>query len=155
MTGLKQQLFDDVVRDVEPRFLAAEIKRLSRPDRQRAEGGGQEQALSITDQVLLTVVWPRCYPKQVVLAYLFGVSEASVSRVLTRVLPVLAASGWDTMRLPDPGRKRRRDLDVLLAAMPELAVVIDSFEQRPQDRKAADDYYSGKKTTHAQESSGN
>lgn len=151
MTGLKIRLFDDVVTDVEPRFIEAEVKRLSRPDRQRALGGGREQDLSITDQVLLTVVWLRCYPKQVVLAYLFGVSEASVSRVLERVLPLLAASGRDTMRMPDPGRKRRRDLDELLAETPALAVVIDSFEQRvqrPQDRKTADGYYSGKKKQH-------
>ncbi len=55
------------------------------------------------------------------------------------------------MRLPDPGRKRRRSLDALLSDTPELAVVIDTFEQpvqRPQDRKLADTYYSGKKKRH-------
>ncbi|MFN8493540.1 MAG: transposase family protein [Caldilineaceae bacterium] len=87
-------------------------------------------------------------PETRALAYLFGVSEASVSRVLNRVLPLLEASGRDTMRMPDPGRKRRRDLDELLGETPELAVIIDSFEQRvqrPQERKQADAYYSGKK----------
>lgn len=102
-------------------------------------------------------MWLRCYPKQAVLAYLFGVSEASVSHVPARVLPLLEASGRDTMRMPDPSRKRRRDLDELLATTPALAVLIDGFEQhiqRPQDRKTADGYYSEKKATHAQESSG-
>ncbi|MFN8486284.1 MAG: transposase family protein [Caldilineaceae bacterium] len=151
MTGLKINLFDEVVADVEPRFCEAEIKRLNRRDRQRGLGGGRTQDLPIRDQVLLTVVWLRCYPKQAVLAYLFGVSEASVSRVLNRVLPLLEASGRDTMRMPDPGRKRRRDLDELLGETPELAVIIDSFEQRvqrPQERKQADAYYSGKKKQH-------
>jgi hypothetical protein len=55
------------------------------------------------------------------------------------------------MRMPDPGRKRRRSLDTLLSDTPELAVVIDSFEQkvqRPKDPKKRDGFYSGKKKTH-------
>lgn len=148
MTGLTITLFGEVDSDVEPRFVAAELKRLSRPDRKRAMGGGCEQELSIRDQILMTIVWLRCYPKQDVLGYLFGVSESSVSRVLNRVLPLVEASGRDTMRMPDPGRKRRRRLDELLADTPELAVIIDSFEQRVQrhkDRSEADAHYSGKK----------
>jgi hypothetical protein len=52
--------------------------------------------------------------------------------------------------MPDPGRKRRRHLADLLSDTPELAVVIDSFEQRvqrPQNRNEADTYYSGKKNS--------
>src|SRR5215204_1839216 len=127
MTGLSIHLFDELQRSLEPAFIEAEVKRLSRADRQRELGGGRSQELEIVDQVLMTVVWLRSYPKQHVLAYLFGVSESSVSRVLNRVLPLLEQNGRDTMRLPDPGRKRRRELDELLKATPELAVVIDSF----------------------------
>jgi len=132
-------------------FMDSEVQRLSRPDRQRGLGGGRTQEVAIIDQVLMTVIWLRCYPKQHVLVYLFGVSESSVSRILNRVLPLLAQSGRDTMRQPDPGRKRRRALDKLLKATPDLAVVIDSFEQRvqrAQDRQAADAHYSGKKRQH-------
>jgi hypothetical protein len=56
-----------------------------------------------------------------------------------------------TMRMPDPGRKRRRKLDDLLQDTPQLAVVIDTFEQRvqrPRDRAEADQFYSGKKKQH-------
>jgi hypothetical protein len=151
MTGLSVSLFDELQQAIEPQFIEAERNRLNRPDRQRAVGGGREQEVEVIDQVLMTVVWLRCYPKQHVLAYLFGVSESSVSRVLNRVLPLLEVSGRDTMRLPDPGRKRRRELDELLKATPDLAVVIDSFEQRvqrAQDRQAADAHYSGKKKQH-------
>jgi hypothetical protein len=55
------------------------------------------------------------------------------------------------MRMPDPGRKRRRSLDQLLHDTPELVVVIDSFEQkiqRPKDPQARDRFYSGKKKAH-------
>lgn len=151
MAGLTIELFGEVERDIEPRFVEAEIKRLSRPNRERAVGGGRDQEVSIQDQLLMTIVWLRCYPKQDVLAYLFGVSESSVSRILNRMLPLLEASGRDTMRMPDPGRKRRHTLDKLLVDTPELAVIIDSFEQRVQrhkERSEADTHYSGKKKQH-------
>jgi DDE superfamily endonuclease/Helix-turn-helix of DDE superfamily endonuclease len=148
MTGLSLTLFDEMEAEIAEKFMAAEAQRLSRPERERAIGGGREQDLAIQDQVLMAVVWLRCYPKQHVLAYLYGVSESSVSRVLKRVLPLLEQNGRDTMKMPDPGRKRRKELDELLKETPELAVVIDSFEQRvqrPQDRKESDAHYSGKK----------
>jgi len=151
MTGLTVVEFDELEAELEPKFVEAEQERLNRPGRQRAIGGGRHQEISICNQVLLSLVWLRCYPKQSVLAYLFGTSESSVSRVLARLLPLLEASGRDTMRLPDPGRKQRCELDELLAETPELAVLIDSFEQRVQrhkEPKQADTYYSGKKKQH-------
>ena len=53
--------------------------------------------------------------------------------------------------MPDPGRKHRKELDALLKETPELAVIIDTFEQRVQrckDRKDADAHFSGKKKQH-------
>jgi hypothetical protein len=103
------------------------------------------------DQVLVTVIWLRQYPTQEVLAYVFGVSDSTVSRIVQRVLPLLEQAGRDTMRMPDPGRKHRRQWDELLADTPELAVVVDTFEQkvqRPKDRAERDGWYSGKKRTH-------
>lgn len=151
MTGLHLAEFDKLVEEVEPLVQAAELKRLSRPNRQREIGGGDHTDLSRRDQVLLTVIWLRQYPAQDVLGYFFGISQATVSRYLERILPILEAAGRDRMRLPDPGRKRRRKLGELLRDMPELMVVIDSFEQkvqRPQDATARDAWYSGKKKTH-------
>jgi hypothetical protein len=57
------------------------------------------------------------------------------------------------MRLPDPGRKRRKQLPELLKDMPELGIIIDSFEQevqKPREQAEADSYYSSKKSVHAQ-----
>jgi hypothetical protein len=144
-------LFDELKEEIEPKFMEAEQERLERPDRQRAMGGGRTAAVEICDQLLMSLIWLRCYPKQHVLGYLFGVSDSSVSRILARLLPLMEASGRDTMRLPDPGRKQRRELDELLLETPALAVLIDTFEQRVQrhkDPKRADDYYSGKKKQH-------
>ena len=149
MTGLRLTEFDACLEDVLPRFGAAETQRLTRAARQRAIGGGHPFDLTPRDQVLLTVVWLRRYPIHEVLGFLFGVSDSTVCRYIRRVLPLLEATGRTTMRLSDPGRKQRRQLDDLLKETPELAVVIDSFEQRvqrPRTRRDADPYYSGKRS---------
>ncbi len=151
MTGLRIDEFDTLVDELLAEFVQAEYKRLNRSDRQRQIGGGRNSELDGRDQLLLTVVWLRVYPTHEVLGYLFGLSDSTVSRTIPRVLPVLEQAGRDTMRMPDPGRKRRHSLDQLLSDTPELAVVIDSFEQkiqRPKDPDARDGYYSGKKKTH-------
>src|SRR5918997_5748038 len=138
MTGLTVPQFDDLVTDLLPRYRQAERLRLSRPERQRAIGAGHPFELTPRNQCLLTVVWLRLYPIHEVLAFLFGISDTTVSRIIARVLPLLEASGQDTMRMPDPGRKRRRTLDALLNDTPGLVVVIDTFEQpiqRPKERK--------------------
>lgn len=151
LTGLRVTEFDQLVADLLPEYEQAEQKRLSRPDRKRAIGGGRAFELEGRDQILLSVIWLRKYPTQEVLGYLFGVSDTTAGRLPKRIVPLLAAAGRDTMRLPDPGRKKRRQLSDLLADTPELVVVIDTFEQRVQrhqDPKQADEYFSGKKRQH-------
>src|SRR5664279_4242909 len=105
-TGLTVELFDQLVNDVWPVYLETEEQRLSHPDRQRTIGAGHPFELEVRDHLLLTVIWLRLYPIHEVLAYLFGVSDSTVSRLLERVLPVLEQAGRATRRLPDPGRKR-------------------------------------------------
>jgi len=149
LTGLTVAAFDALAAAAVPAVAAAHRKKLDRPDRQRAVGGGDDFDLSITDQVLLTVVWLRQYPTNEVLGFLFGVSDSTASRARARCLPALERAGKDTMRLPDPGAARRKRLPALLRDTPGLAVVIDSFEQRTQrPRRRQRAYYSGKKRAH-------
>ena len=151
MTGLTVAEFDALERAVRPSYRAAEQARLSRPTRKRAIRSGNAFRLSVHDQLLLTIVWLRQYPTQEVLAYLFGVSDSTVSRTVARLVPVVEVVGVAGMRPPQPGQRSRRPLDALLADVPELVVLIDTFEQRvqrPKDRAVADTYYSGKKKQH-------
>lgn len=155
LTGLRTGEFDQLMKDVTPLYVQVEGARhtLTREGRvrQRAIGAGPHFSLSVCDQLLLTVVWLRQYPTNEVLGFLFGVSDSTVSRLVSRWVTVLAQSGKDGMRMPDPGRKHRRTLDELLGEIPELGVVIDTFEQpvqRPKSRDEADKWYSGKKKRH-------
>jgi hypothetical protein len=151
MTGLTLDEFALVLSRFAPAYTVAEHQRHARPNRQRAICAGPPFHLEQRDQLLVTRVWLRRYPTHEVLAWLFGVSDSTVLRIVARRVPVLDELGQDTMRFPDPGRHHRRAFDALLADLPELAVVIDTFEQkvpRPQQRAEADRWYSGKKKTH-------
>lgn len=153
MTGLPVAAFDALVRDLLPAYEAAERARLARPGRTRAIGGGHPFALRPRDQFLLTVVWLRQYPTQEALGYFCGISDTAARAVIERGLPLLEAAGRATMRLPDPGRKRRRHAGALLADLPELTVLVDSFEQRVQRPAVGQpEYYSGKKKAHTMKS---
>lgn len=149
MTGLSVAAFDLLLPDLLAAFAADRRRRLDRPGRRRAVGGGDNFDLDVADQFLLTVVWLRHYPTQECLGYLFGVSDSTALRAVRRCLPLLEQSGRDTLRLPDPGRGQRRDLPALLQGTPELAVIVDTFEQRTQrPRRRQRAYYSGKKKAH-------
>ncbi|MHB8645963.1 MAG: transposase family protein [Thermomicrobiales bacterium] len=151
LTGMHVLDFDCLYADFLPRYLQAERARLSRPDRQRAIGAGRQFVLSVRDQLLLSVIWLRRYPTDETLGFLFGLERTSVGDTRARIIPLLAAWGLDTMRLPDPGKKRRPQLDDLLRETPGLVVLVDTYEQpvqRHKQRSEADRYYSGKKKAH-------
>lgn len=151
MTGLRVSEWEELLHNLLPRFGEAEEARLSRPERQRDWGGGDKPRLAAREQILLTVIWLRLYPTHDVLGFLFGISQPTVGRYIRHVLPVLEQWGYDTMRLPDPGRKRRRKLPELLRDVPDIQVVVDTFEQpiqRPKHAAERDAYYSGKKRSH-------
>lgn len=157
LTGLQVPEFEAMIHDLLPSYQQAQRQRLERPRRQRAVGGGRQLEMPPSAQFLLTVVWLRLYPTQEVLGYLFGVSDSTVLRTVGRILPLLETAGRDTMRMPEAqktGRRRGRSLEEVLQDVPELAVIIDSFEQRVQrpkqskQDKQTDPYYSGKKKQH-------
>src|SRR5262249_36940435 len=104
MTGLTVEAFDRMLPELLAAFDADRRRRLDRPGRRRAQGGGDTFDLPPADQFLLTVVWRRHYPTREALGYLFGVSDSTALRAVRRCLPVPEAQGQDTMRRPDPGR---------------------------------------------------
>ena len=114
LTGITLALFDQLLPSLRHAFADRRRQRLQRPNRQRAFGGGDDFDLDVDDQFLLTIFWLRHYPTQEVLGYLFGVSDSTAKRAIDRCLPLLDAAGQDSMRLPDPGRGRRKGLSTLL-----------------------------------------
>jgi len=151
MTGIGMAEYRQIVAEVAAPYAAAERRRLARPDRRRAIGGGRRCTLSLAEQLLLTIVWLRRYPTCPVLGYLFGLDDRPASRIVVRLLPLLEAAGRASMRLPDPGPHQRRDRPQLLKNTPGLMVPVDPFAPRVQRPAAAGPqrgWSSGKKKAH-------
>ena len=106
----------------------------------------------LEDQLLLTLIWAKVYPSYLLLEYLFGIDESTVSRVISSIKPLLQ----DRFVLPDPrrqkGRKKITTLEELKAFLPPDIdlddILVDGTEQtipRPQKKRKRTMHHSGKK----------
>lgn len=82
-----------------------EQERLSRPDRQRAIGGGRKYPLSIPNMPLTTLISLRQYWNTEALAFLLSVDRATVSQNTRRMLKAGPAIGIESLGWPRPPRK--------------------------------------------------
>jgi hypothetical protein len=122
----------------------AEALRLQQRKRQRQVGGGGDYHLALDTMLLLVMVWLRHYPTTEALGYLFGVSQSTASRTITRLVPVLAAVQAQEI-LPPTGK--RRSLLEFEQEQPDLFAIFDATEQsvnKPQDDQKARAHFSGK-----------
>jgi hypothetical protein len=143
-SGLSVAEFDALYRRFEPAWRRAEHARLHQHERQRAPGGGGDYRLELDTQLLLVMVWLRHYPTTEALGYLFGVSQSTTSRTLTRLLPVLAEVEEREIR---PPTGKRRSLASFERDEADHFAIFDATEQsvnKPQDDQQSRAYFSGK-----------
>lgn len=155
-TGLSVGQFEELVEAL--RVDVGSGQSVIRP-RQRAVGGGRKAKLGLEDQVVLTLIYYRLYLTQVLLGYLFDLDDSNVSRVISRVRPlllkVLPLPVQETLLFAGDAqrpRKRIATLDELFRKHPEFReVLIDATEQevpKPKDKVKRQGNYSGKKKRH-------
>jgi hypothetical protein len=151
-SGVTVAEFRELEAKVEPQWLERERKRLQRPERQRAAGGGRKPELPMREQLLMTMVWLRLYLTTEVLGYLFGVDKATVSRYTRAMLPALRAVGEETLGWSEPPKRGQgKNLAKAREAYPDLFAFVDATEQpvrRPSQQEKQEQYYSGKKKRH-------
>ncbi len=151
-TGVTVAEFEALAEKVEPIWVEHERQRLTRPDRQRAEGGGRPPALAFREQLLLTLFWLRLYLVTEALGYLFGVDKSSASRYTRGMLPALRAVGESSLGWPAPPKRGQgKSLDQVRQENPDLFAFVDATEQAVQrsgDDKTQKEHYSGKKKRH-------
>jgi hypothetical protein len=107
-------------------------------------GGGGDYRLELETQLLLVMVWLRHYLTTEALGYLFGVSQSTASRILSRLRPVLAEVEQKEL-LPPPGK--RRSLAEVGQEPVDLFAIFDATEQsvnKPQDDQQSRAHFSGK-----------
>jgi len=150
--GVTAQEFEELEAKAEPLWQEQALKRLNRPDRKRAIGGGQRQTLPFREQLLLTLVWLRLYLVLEALGYLFGVDKSTASRYTNAMLPVLRQVGETTLGWPEPPQRGHgKRLEQVWQEQPDLFAYVDATEQRirrsSNDNQQQEDY-SGKKKQH-------
>lgn len=149
-TGLTVEEFDHLVALIRTDWTIQRDVRLSRPHRKRKEGGGRKCALpTLEDQLLLTLVWCRYYLAYIILEYLFGIDESTVSRTILRIQPLLQDRFMLPERIPKKKIKTLEELKEYLP--PDIGlddILADATEQkvlRPKNKRKRRPYHSGKK----------
>ena len=153
-TGLSVEQFNSLSKAVEARL--TEAKGTQGKLRQRAIGGGRKAELGVEDQVLVVLLYYRLYLTQLLLGYLFNLDDSNVSRLISKLRPVLLEvlplPAHETVLFGQAKKKRIASLEELLGKYPEFKeVLIDATEQeiqKPKDKQERRDKYSGKKKRH-------
>lgn len=152
ITGLDIEEFERLFEKLVPVWVAEERKRLDRPGRKRAIGGGRKYALKLRDRLVMVMCWLRLYLNTEAMGFFFGVDKATVSRNCRRLLKVLRMLGEETLGWPEPPKRGEgKSIEEALRAYPDLLAIVDTTEQRVQRPGNDDDqrrHYSGKKKAH-------
>ena len=156
LTGLTRAEFDTLAAE----FQAAERDaRTDRPPPHAATGSPyampRAPATPITTTPARACSWPwsgsAIYPTYEVLGFFFDLHKRNAQLNVRAALEVL--DGLDDFPFDRPGRDRTklRSAAEVMAAFPQVAVIIDAKEQRinrPKGYEAQKPYYSGKKKAH-------
>jgi hypothetical protein len=142
-----------VVAAVTARWPGEERQRQERPDRRRAVGGGRRCERDMAVRVAAVLAYLRPHVPQAVVGWLFGTSQAEVSRELRALLPALrpclpCPAVWESAA--DAGALPAEAV-LAVAQATDGRVLLDATEQRvarPGDDATQRRYYSGKKKAH-------
>lgn len=99
----------------------------------------------------MALVWLRIYPTYEVLGFFFDLHKRNAQLNVLAVLDVLDTFDDFPFDRPTHDRKKLRSAAEVMAAFPQVRVIIDGKEQRtnrPTGYEAQKPYYSGKKKTH-------
>jgi hypothetical protein len=155
LAGMTRPEFDSLLTGFGPaeadlRQRSGRTRRDGKP-RRRAPGAGRDYSRSAADRLLMALMWLRVYPTYEVLGFFFGLHKRNAQLNVRAALAVLdSLDGFPSDR-PGPGRKRLASPAEVMAAFPQVRLVIDAKEQRinkPQGEEAQKPYYSGKKKAH-------
>lgn len=131
LCGLQPIKFNLLVKQVEPLWQKAELKRKKQLNRQRKVGGGRKPDLSLEQLLFLLLLYYRTYITHEFIGLIANIDGTNIGRWFFRLEPVLA----QVFKIPQ--RK------ITLSEKEILELIVDATEQETQKRKGSG--YSGKK----------
>lgn len=154
LTGMNPGEFDSLL----SAFQAAQQRRRAQQTttrqgkpRQRAAGAGHPHHHDDRHRLLMALVWLRVYPTYELLGFFFGLHKRNAQLNVRDVLATLDTLDTFPFDRPGPRHPKLRSVTEVMAAFPQVRVIIDSKEQRvnrPRGADAQKPYYSGKKKAH-------
>ena len=150
LTGITKSEFEKLVVVFEKAWNEYVLKeQIEKKNRKRKHGGGRKPVLlKIEDKFLFILFYFKLYPLQVLIGYLFGVSQSQANEWIHRLSAVLRKMLELLEELPE---RDSDNLKKILEEEGEDEIAIDGAErrrQRPKDKEKQKQYYSGKKKTH-------
>jgi hypothetical protein len=120
--------FNNLNQKIKEKYDAYEGKRLARVDRKRAFGAGHPFKLSLTDRLLILLVYYHMYASSILLGYLFDLSQTSVLKTIRKLEPIVRES------LPLPKKeqykvRRLQTVEAVEAVFPGFKAFLDATEQ--------------------------
>jgi hypothetical protein len=158
--GLTIKQLNLLVKRIEPLWIEAEEKRLTRSNRKRGIGAGRPYSLVTLEQkVMVVLMYYRQYTTQEVLGLITGIDQGTISRLLQKMLPLIEKAADASLKTyleeakANLQRKRISDVQDFLTQYPDLAdVSTDATEQecyRATNYEEQKKHYSGKTKQHA------
>lgn len=154
LTGMTQAEFEALaVEFQQAERLARQADPLTRRGRPRRHtpGGGRPFGHDARTRLFLALLWLRIYPTYEVLGLFFDLHKRNAQLNVRHVLEVLETLEDFPFDRPDRGGQRPRCAAEVMAAFPQVRLIIDAKEQRinrPEGEEAQKPYYSGKKKAH-------
>jgi hypothetical protein len=149
-SGLEVQEFDALNLKIKEKYDAYEQKRLFRVNRKRAVSAGHPFNRSLTDRLLMLLLYYHMYTSSTLLGYLFGVSQTSVLKTIRKLEPLVS----EVLPLPKKEHDKVRKIetvDEIEAMFPGSKAFLDATEQeipRPKAKHKRKTHYSGKRKKH-------
>jgi hypothetical protein len=154
LTGLTLEEFDRLAAEfagARARTRAASTHTKKGRPRRRAAGAGAPSSLELTDRLLMALVWLRVYPTYELLGWLFALEKSNAWENVQDALAVLETLADFPFERPAADRAKLATPAAVIAAFPEVKILIDGKEQpfqRPQGWDEQKPFYSGKKKRH-------
>lgn len=114
-----------------------------------AGGGGRKPKLSVSEQIILTLVYLRHMTTFQLLGIQFGVSESTANDTFNYWLPQLRE--LLPCSLLEQVKKNAADYEIVKEILTEYELIVDTYEQvreRPGAQDEQEKYFSGKKSNH-------
>jgi hypothetical protein len=149
-SGTELDEFNTINLQIKEKYDAYEKKRLTRKGRKRAVGAGHPFKLSLTDRLLMLLLYYHMYPSSTLLGYLFDLSQTSVLKTIRKLEPIVS----EILPLPKKQQdkvRRLQTVEEVEVMFPGFKAFLDATEQeipRPHGKRKQKTHYSGKRKKH-------